>query len=168
MAYVKCSICGKTFNREKESYVKTSSTRYAHKACGEPFLQEKEKENKEAKDKEMLNDYIKQIYQIEQLSPLMRKQVKRFHDELGFTYSGMCGALAYFYNVQGHTTEKARGVGILEYIYEEAKQYYVNLAKINLANEGVDFSIPTRVVSIQPPQPQKKKKRFFRLFEGDD
>lgn len=161
MAYVKCPVCGQTFNREKEPFIKTNNGRYAHEACGKVL-------EKELKDKRMLEDYIKQIYRIERLSPLMWKQIKRFHDELGFTYSGMAGTLVYFYNIQGHSTEKAKGVGILEYTYQEAKEYYGKLAKVNKANEGQDFSIQSRTISIPIPQAQKKRQRFFRLFEGDD
>lgn len=168
MSKVKCSVCGQQFDKDKTEWVKTSSTRYAHKSCGEPFLKQKELEQREAADKKQLEEYIKQIYRIQNLSPLMRQQIRRFHDECGMTYSGMAGTLVYFYQVLGNTTEKARGVGILEYVYLEAQQYYANLAKVNLANQGQDFNIQTHTITIPVPQRKKKKKRFFKFLEEDN
>lgn len=168
MPKVKCSVCGQQFDKDKVEWVKTSSTRYAHKSCGEPFLKQKELEQREAADKKQLEEYIKQIYRIEKLSPLMYRQIKRFKEELGMTYSGMSGALVYFYQVLGNTTEKARGIGILEYVYQDARQYYTNLSKINLANQGQDFNIQTHTITIPVPQRKKKKKRFFKFLEEDN
>lgn len=167
--FVKCSVCGKQFDRTKEPWVKTSSTRYAHEQCGKPYLEKKEKENKEKDEKKKLEDYIKQIYNVERISPLIRQQISKYIQE-GMTYSGIMGSLYYFYGIKGNDTSKAKGVGIIPFIYDEASEYFKTISRINLANQGQDFTIKEKVVVIPVPQPKpKRKKNFFRdFFKGDD
>lgn len=162
---VKCSVCGKQFDRLKEPFVKTSSTRYAHVKCGKI----KEKEDKEKEDKKKLEDYIKQVYGMDRISPLIRKQIDSYIKD-DMTYSGMLGSLYYFYGVKGNDSAKAKGIGIIPYIYQEAEEYFRNLSRINLMNKGQDFTIKEKVIVIPVPQSKpKRKKNFFRdFFKGDD
>lgn len=164
-AYVKCSVCGKQFDRTKEPFTKTSSTRYAHLECGKV----KEKENKEKEDKKNLEDYIKQIYGLDRISPLIRKQIDGYIKD-DMTYSGIMGSLYYFYGIKGNDPSRAKGIGIVPYVYQDAEDYFRNLSRINLMNKDQDFTIKEKVIIIPVPQPKpKRKKNFFRdFFKGDD
>ena len=53
---VKCSICGKSFDRDKEPFVKTGGRRYAHASCAEGLSEE---EKKKREDEAIFWDYIK-------------------------------------------------------------------------------------------------------------
>lgn len=169
MAYVKCSVCGKQFDRTKEPFVKTSSTRYAHKNCGEALIETREREKKDKDDRKKLEDYVKEIYKIDKLSPLMKKQIEKYLTE-GMTYSGMLGTLYFFYGIQHHDTSKAQGIGIIPYAYQNAADYFNNLSRIKLENEGNDYTIKKTVIKIPVPQskPNRRGNRFKNFFEGDD
>lgn len=53
--YVKCAICGQTFDRDSQPWVKISSRRYAHDYC--VSAQEKE-QIKAEHNREILDEYI--------------------------------------------------------------------------------------------------------------
>jgi hypothetical protein len=48
-------------------------------------------------------------------------------DHPEYTYSGIKRTLEYFYEVKKNSIEKANGgIGIVPWVYEEAKRYYYN------------------------------------------
>lgn len=67
---VKCPYCGEVFDANVEPFVMINSRRYAHTSCAEK--QQKEK-TKEELDKEELENYIKQLFGITQLTPKIKK-----------------------------------------------------------------------------------------------
>ena len=47
----------------------------------------------------------------------MRKQIQEFHQEYGYTYTGMLKTLYWWYEIKDHTTELAQnGIGIVPYV----------------------------------------------------
>lgn len=116
---VKCPFCEKTFVREEEEYI-VHNKRYYHKEC-----YEKKFPNRQEYDE--LIDYIKKIFKMDIITPLINKQIKDFVKEYKYNYSGMKKTLEYFYEIKGNNIAKARGIGIIPYAYEEAKNYYYNL-----------------------------------------
>lgn len=56
---VKCLYCQKTFDTNKEDFVKPTSNRYAHKECYEDHIKE---QSEEEKDKQELEEYIKILF----------------------------------------------------------------------------------------------------------
>ena len=96
MHYVKCYYCGKTFDRDKEEFIKVNSRRYAHKDCSE---QKEQVQTQEAKDKEALEQYIMKLFNTDFVDPLIQKQIKEFVEKYKYTYSGnhnmYCGGCPY-------------------------------------------------------------------------
>lgn len=120
---VKCPFCDKSFNREETDYIHYKN-RYWHVECyKEKFPDEEEKQ--------LLIDYIKKLFNIEKLTPLIYKQIKDFVEEYKYTYSGMRGTLVYSYEIRKLDIGKARGIGIIPYNYEEAKNYFINIEEEN-------------------------------------
>lgn len=113
---VKCPFCGESFNREETKYIHYKN-RYWHVNCyNEKFPNEE--------DKEKLRTYIKQLFNINQLSVLINKQIKDYTKEYNYTYSGILGTLIYCYEIQKMDIKKAKGIGIVPYNYENAKNYF--------------------------------------------
>lgn len=106
---VKCSVCGERFDRDKVPAVKTGARRYAHLRCcpdGERVeLEEAPIDN----DLEQLENYIKQLLNEDYINARVRKQLKNFKEEYGYSYSGMLKSLVYFYEVQKNSKSKANG-----------------------------------------------------------
>ena len=125
---VKCAVCGETFDRDKIQAVKYNGRRYAHQTCfpqGELVpLPIKEIDA----DLEKLFAYTKQLLGEEYNHARVKKQIKDFKEEYGYSYSGMLKSLVYFYEVKGNSKDKANGgIGIVPFIYRDAYNYYLNL-----------------------------------------
>ena len=165
---VKCKYCGVTFDRDSVPFKQVSERRYAHLACA--VAAENEKTQAE-KDKQELEDYIKELLEEEYISPKVRKQINSYIEDYNFTYSGMKKALVYFYEIQGNDKKKANGgIGIVPYIYRTAYQYYYSLWLAKQKNEDKDISLfkpVVREVRIVPPQLKPHRRRLFNFFEED-
>ena len=168
MHKVKCKICGKIFDRDKEPFKQISAQRYAHLACA--VAAENEKTQAE-KDKEDLEIYIMELLEEKYISPKVRKQINSYIEQYNFTYSGMKKALVYFYEVKGNDKKKANGgIGIVPYCYRDAYNYYYSLWLANQKNENktiIDYKPQIREIRISPPQLKPRKRRLFNFFEED-
>ena len=165
---IKCACCGVTFDRDKIQAVKYNGRRYAHQTCfpqGE-IVPLPIKEIDEGLVK--LFDYTKQLLGEEYNHARVKKQVKDFKDEYGYSYSGMLKSLVYFYEVKGNSKDKANGgIGIVPFVYRDAYNYYFNLFLAKSANENKDitaYTSQTKEIVIKPPQAYIPKK----LFNLDD
>ena len=167
--YVKCAKCGQTFNRDKCPAILVGARRYAHQDCAS---ENDEKLSKELQDKKELEEYIIHLLKIPKIDARIQKQIKKYVDEYNYTYSGMKKALIYFYEVQGHSIEKANGgVGIIPYIYTQAFNYYYALweAQQKNVNKDVEAYIPkVRVIHIKEPQIKIKKRKMFSFLDEEE
>lgn len=147
-----CPHCKKKFYREDEEFVKYKN-RYYHKECFEVV-------NKDVVEKEKLEEFIKQLFNLETLSPLIRKQIKNFHEseDYHYTYSGMRKTLDYFFHIKNGDISKAHGIGIIPYVYAEAEQYYYNLFLIEEKNRNKEINnekVINMVISVPKRNPIK-------------
>lgn len=169
LAPVKCPYCSKYFHREAEEYVQINKTRYAHKACYDRHNAEL---SQEERDKQVLENYIKQLFKIETISAKIKKQMDDYHNEKGYTYSGMYKTLLYFYGVKGNSIEKARGgIGIIPYVYEDARNYYTAMWMASQQNKSKPIEQwKPNVIEIHIPPPKRKpmKSNKFSFMEEED
>lgn len=130
---VKCKCCGESFDLNQVQGVRVGKTRYGHASCypdSKDFVPMGEPTAKPAEDKELtqLKAYISQVYGDKVNWKLVTKQIKDFKQKNGYSYSGMLKSLTYFYDVKKNSTEKSNGgIGIIEYVYNEAYNYYLAL-----------------------------------------
>lgn len=171
---VKCKFCDETFNRDIVQAVKVSARRYAHLRC----VPEEDRDKyelvplAESKDEDLiqLEEYIMKLFHVEYINPRIRKQIKQYHDEYNYSYSGILKSLQYFYGVKNNSTEKyGETLGIVPYIYDDAKKYFYALYMAKISNEQVQVQKEARVVEYVIPQPiqRKREPKLFR-FEEDE
>ena len=181
---VKCFWCGERFDTDKIESVKVNSRRYGHLSCvpeGEvnqyeliPLKPQKEKTKKQTKQKvekdknlEKLEKYICQLFDVDYVPPRIQKQITQFKNEFNYTYSGILKTLVYFYEIQGNNQNDdkyGQTIGIVPWIYEDAKKYFYTLYLAQLANQKLTHDqIETKVVQYRIPSPQIKK-RDIKLF----
>lgn len=134
---VKCPYCEEKLDKE-ESY--EYKKRYYHPNCFQTW-------QREGKDYQNLLDYISKLYKLEYPSLMMKKQIKDLKDE-GYKYKGMELALKYFYETLNNRVQDNTGVGIIPFVYEEAKRHYIKQKKINesfnnVKNEELTIYIDT-------------------------
>ena len=167
---VKCQKCGKQFDTNEEQAVKLNSRRYGHAACYPDIKDLVPMIVKVDKDPDMtaLKDYISNLYGNKARWPLIMKQIKTFHEK-GFTTSGILGTLVYFYEVQkGSVAGTNGGIGIVEYTYEDAKNYYNNIQKAQEANANKTLLTQIKEIIIKPPKAKGTKRKFFNIEELED
>lgn len=103
----------------------------------------------------------------------IQKQIQSYHDDKNFTYSGILKSLTYFFQVKGNSIEKANGgIGIVPYVYEDARNYYtaIWMAQQQNQNKPIEQWKP-EIVEVHIPPPRRKKQkntRFSFLDEGED
>ena len=161
---VLCKYCKKPISKTNDEYIQITDTQYAHIACSEAEAK------REKSDAELLDEYIMKLFGYEYVPPRAKKQINQYIQEYNYTYSGMLKALIYFYEIRGGSVEDAHdGVGILPYIYSDAKEYYYNLwlaQQKNVYKDIKQFKPETIEVHILRPQRNIiKRKRFSFLDE---
>ena len=152
IAKVKCPHCGQFFDRTTEECV-YYKRRYYHKSCYEEAIPQEEL------DKDSLFEYVKQVYNAERVSPAVYTQAKRFHENAGYSYSGMEKAFRYFIEIKKGKPGIDQNLGILPYIWEEAKNYYYQLWLIENQNSQ---PLETPVIEITIRQPVKKPEKVVK------
>lgn len=162
---VKCFYCQQMFNTVEVPYVKVNERRYAHKDCAERGASILSKVEHSYNN---LIKYIQKLFDMKGLNPRITKQIKDFREQYGYTYDGILGTLTYWYEVRNAPIDKANeGIGIVPYIYSQAREYYEKINKANSLNAATqDYKARVIEVVIQPPQPQESQPRLFK-FEED-
>ena len=117
---VKCPECGMLNHKDVAVFHKK---RYYCKICHERVL-------KESQDYKDLVEYICELYKVDVPNGWMFKQIKEFKEKYNYSYRGMKSTLHYFYEIMKNDPEDALGIGIIPFVYEEAKQYYIDKKKV--------------------------------------
>ena len=166
---VKCPICNKMFDANQEPYVMISSRRYAHLSCQQSAQEQAEQIQK---DKEALEQYIKQLFNYKTLPEKVNRQIKQYVTERNYTYSGILKTLKYWFEIKQGDIEKANGgIGIVPFIYDDAFTYWRGVWEIKERNkEAEQIIIPVREVHITSPKrtPMRRFRKQFTFLEDED
>lgn len=164
--FVQCRFCKQIFDKTKEPFKIFSNGSHAHLSCFEAD------EKRVLTDEEKLERYIMELFKIDYINPRIKKQIKHFVNDCGFTYTGIHKALVYYYEVKHGDIEKANnGIAIVEYIYTDAFNYYYSiwLAGQANANKNISDYIPKiKEVSIPIPQRKTKKRKLFAFLDEEE
>lgn len=168
--YVTCIKCKQRFDRDKYPAVLVSSRRYAHATCAGTLSPEDAKKEKERKE---LEDYIINLFNLKHMDGRITLQIKKYmQDHKEYTYSGIKRTLEYFYEIKNNPIEKANGgIGIVPWVYEEAKRYFYNQWLLSQKNAEKDIKtyIPkVREIIIKPPKREPKRKRIFTFLDEEE
>ncbi|WP_310876978.1 hypothetical protein [Priestia megaterium] len=146
---VKCPHCEKMM--EKEEAV-SHQKRYYHEAC----LRDKQKSVEHRKE---LAEYICKLHRIDALTGMMRKQIKEFEEEYKYKLKGIELALRYFYETLDNPLREGDGLGIVPFVYEDAKKHYMNKQKVKKSMNNLKEEMVTeKRVKIKSPKLQVQQK----------
>lgn len=164
---VKCTVCGETFDRDKIQAVKVSARRYAHHRC---FPQGELVPLPNPKDPDLasLEEYIEKLLGKDYNRARVKKQIKEYKEEYGYSYTGMQKTLQWFFEIKNNPINKANGsIGIVPYVYQDACNYFYSLYLASMANQELPvYNIPVREYTISSPELNIKPPRLFN--EEDD
>ena len=160
MHKVICYYCKEVFDRDKYPTFKVNGNRYAHQECAEKYHQ---RVSQEEEDYQKLEQYIKELFNQTYIPVKIRKQIKDFRQDYGFTYSGILKTLVWFFEIKQNSIEKANeGIGIVPFVYKQAEEYYYRLYLAKVAAENVkNYNTPIKNVSIQSPQAERPPVKLF-------
>jgi hypothetical protein len=153
---VKCPGCSLFFDRDKIAFVQFKN-RYWHKQCYDSMTQQSAQDDRDLK---VLEEYIVKLLKLDCMNARIKKQIKDMRSEYGFTYSGILKSLQYFYEVRNNSIEKANGgVGIVPYVYEDAKKYFYTIymaQQQNVDKSAEQYVKKGKKIIIAPPERKVK------------
>lgn len=146
---VKCPYCESYLDKDEAiSYKK----RYYHEECFNTW-------RLEADHRKELIDYILEIYNLEAPTGMMLKQIKDFQEDYNYKLKGIELALRYFHETLDNRPQENGGIGIVPFIYEEAKRHYIKQQKI--AESIHDFKQQEEItVCINTKADKRKSKKI--------
>lgn len=165
---VKCYICGKDFDRDKISNHQ-NGRRYAHMEC---WARAEASKSVDEKQREELEEYILKLLNLPAITPKIRKQINTYHTEYKYTYTGIKKALIYHYEVKkGDIKQANSGIGIVPYVYENARAYYYQIWQAQQKNEDkvINDYVPNVVkIKIKNPHCRPKLRRAFTFLDEEE
>jgi len=141
----KCPTCG-SMNKEEDSVL------YKKKHYCQSCLDLKQQEEK---DKTATNDDWVELYEyIVELyghtpTGMMFKQLGEYRKPpYEYTNKGMYLTLKYFYETMGNYVINGTGLGIIPYVYEEAKKNYIENMEVNAFNEELKVIEEPKLINV--------------------
>lgn len=147
---VMCSYCREQFY--KEDLVEDKSKRYC-KPCFE-------RRKQDAQDYKDLIKYICDGFGIEKPTGPQLKSIKKFKDELGYTYKGIQYTLYYIFCVEGKKTY-GTSIELVQFYYEKAKYHASLVENARASAKNIDL----KEVVIQVPKYKKPKVEKTRFID---
>lgn len=144
-----CPYCKEKLDKDEAHPYKK---RYYHEKC----FNEWQAHSQHRKD---LIAYICELHNLDAPTGMILKQIKEFENDYGYKLKGMELALRYFYETLGNPVREGDGIGIIPYVYEEAKKYYILRMKAQeSAEENEGNYVTSRKVKITSPKLDYKKR----------
>lgn len=162
----KCPFCRKFLIANEEVAIYFNN-HYYHNECFAKFDDSVVKNAaKTLENKEELIQYIKLKFKITTITPKISQQLKNLIDG-NYKYEGILKTLEYFYDIKGNSPEKSNeGLGIVPYVYEEARRWYVDKFQkketVEKNKRTVVNTIP-EVVFVSIPEDTTVKKKMIDI-----
>ena len=122
-----------------------------------------------ASERQELYDLVAGLFFIKYPTGMMMKQIKDFKEDLEYTYKGMTLSLIYWTETLNNTMSNAKGVGIIPYIYEDAKKFYIE--KMNIKREVEDMQggfTSKKVVTLSKLKHEGQNKAQHKIIDMTD
>lgn len=139
---VKCPYCEKQLSKEDAHEYKK---KYYHMECFEAW-------RRDIEHRKELIDYILDLYRLDAPTGMMLKQIKEFQEDFKYKLKGIELALRYFHETLGNSVQEGSGLGIVPYIYEDAKRHYMMKMKVEQSMNNFESNIEKNVVVVASPQ----------------
>ncbi len=118
MSTTTCKLCGK--RRDKDNMQRYNNHYFCDEACIAAF-------KKQSADRIALTDYIQYLYGT--FPTKVTKQMEEYKKQ-GMTYKGQELSLRYWYDTLEHEFNAEQGIGIIPYIYDDAKRFFLDKQRV--------------------------------------
>ena len=132
-----CPYCGKEI--QKNEPLKKFKNKSYHLSCYQKYCDEVYKNTSttdRSESQQELYDYICQLFNIKELSPYLNNQLQKIFKE--------------------NPIDTKYGIGIVPFIYDEAKQFYIKKSILWEKNANIKIKNEQKTVKVPSKRPQKK------------
>ena len=143
MRPVKCLHCTVLIDRAVDEYTQVNK-RYIHISC----LKEVDTDKNTRKE---LNSFLLVIFENDVNFGIVGKQIKSFETDYKYTLSGILGTLHYCYSVKKIKFTSSQGIGIVPFLYKEAKKYFQTVER---GQENSNIAIDYKKISVNIKSPK--------------
>lgn len=150
-------LCAKCNQEIKGKDYRTRNRKRYHNECYAELIAQAEQlngkkaESFKSNERETLVVYICRLYGIETISYAIDKQIEHYVNQLNYTYTGIQKALYYHHEMKENPVgEYTVTIGIVPYIYDEAKAFFLLTYEADEANKGFIADEKTVTVRIKP------------------
>lgn len=151
-----CRICKVLIDKKKEiegvDWIMPSAKHYYHKSCYETWKANLlEGEKKDADWISLIYDFLARELKVSYNYFLCNKQIQKFQRENKINPKGIYFTLKYFYQIKHNPWEGNGGIGIVPYVFKEAKDYWIQQErkKRGLLKEIEKQAIEQQVIKIK-------------------
>lgn len=149
MAKVKCRFCKTQIEKETAIAVPEGKRNkyYCNNECkvnDENKSKAKQVKKQQTAEQEVshwkqLMDYITSLYGNKINYPFLCTQIKNMKNEFGMKDSGILLTLKYMYEIRELTFDDDKGLGLIPYYYQDAKNFYIRKFKIEEMVKNTEF-----------------------------
>lgn len=117
-----CRICKKEIDKTASDWIMPSRNYYYHKTCYDTWRNLKNRSDEDWTT--MIYDFLARDIKVSYNWHQIESQRKNLIKEHGFTNKGIYFTLYWYFYNKRQTWKEEYGIGIVPYIYEEAKYYW--------------------------------------------
>lgn len=147
---ITCPSCQEPLDRNNEEFTEHSK-KYYHRSCFRIHYQK-------TQNRKDLIDYACKLHNIKHPGVIV-KQIKEFEDDYGYTLKGIELALRYFHEILGNPVDRM-GIGIVPWIYEDAKRHYKKIAAISKSAQDAETGNRDEIIHIELSNKKKIAKHI--------
>lgn len=126
---MKCRQCGKEIDKDAAIQIKPRIY-VCSTECKQKYNAKSVQSSQKNKDNlSELKSYIAKLYDGNVNWPLVMKQLKSMQEDYGYKISGILYTLKYAHDIK-EMNFNGNSIGIVPYIYNEAKQFYLQLNQV--------------------------------------
>lgn len=116
-----------------------------------------------------LEEKIKEIYGINEITHLIDTQIKNYVTTKGYSYLDIARSLAYFYAIENGDVTKANGIGIVPFVIDRARTYFEKEAsRVKSQLDDAEKTKEKKNINIVCHQKLKKPKREKPFIDLND
>ena len=159
----KCPVCEKMNDAEEAE--KHKSRHY----CPDCLKNKLEEAKNNSDGWEELYNYLCELYGGKPTGRMFKQLGEFRKPPYNYLNTGMLLTLKYFHETLGNPVIEGTGVGIIPYVYEEAKNNYIRQKEINEINSEREYNETKKYIKISPIKNHNQKSTIdFNVLEAEN
>jgi len=156
-----CRVCLKPVSVDSTDCHRDGEA-YFHESCFAQFKSET------LDPLEKLNNLLMSLCGWETVPPGAQKQIQQIVQKENLTYDNIRGTLNYWYIIKGEKLNKDNPLGIVPYVYDQARNFYQRRKEIKEKNQGLlKQEEKINYLTIRKPKIEQKRSKEFSFLDEE-